>query len=868
MEQLQLKRESVQLEDHGRPETQIGQPLLVSARTLVEQCRGCSNELQRLAEQALEYAEISVFARTILHPIAGQLKDVHLRLDIWMSDIDIENGTLTENDAFKQSRLFSVITTALQRMTGHLDAVGKDLAIIKYETELIRRIEHVTFPRRREFSLTWKHRQREVSGAKQAEARISDALSAMTSVLRNLADLATSIQMFHAIQTNQGPYSELHAQVSSLKDQPEESLAQIPAEVTTSAGGDDEDQCPNCRRWFSLNDLATHVGGCPKTEVMPSTQPEPPKPSKLANTISNYSSSASLPRAATPLFKRDTRTDLRPTSKAIRYSEDRIGRTGTNSRGPIPLEEHNPQGLFSQYVGFTPEKTLNHSHEQVQRPETENFVLRLQAPYPHIAIDVPAVEAAWDTILSDDTRQGTQWINVWDVGDQRVALNAMAKFYQFSPLLMKDLFAPERKRFPRYKPRNSRKAMPSLSRLGKKRSDEKDIEYGTNEYAIEHNGKEYSVPDSRPVDIWETGSDSLQSTFLTVDQRYICIAYNRNYDNVVQSSDSPENIGRLKSGEDLEQVRSWLILCDEGTVISIHRKSYPEAKKLYGGGDRTSQRLRTHALEVLERLSKLPSSEEGGPVRISESVPRAKQDASTLFYWLYDDSKGFFSAIAPVIRQYEGVLDKLREDVGEGPPSILDISELEALSLQLSELHRSFQTSDKLIDQLLDPSLDYYEIDDSTFAKGVTPRDIQMSYPARMLFRRLRRRIYDHCLCKVQSLVEEKHALSRVWSQITRSAQMQTGHTLGLEQAFNQRLIIALLTLILMSTYFSNSIENLRGVYTVTTYWVTFTVIVVLNAIFLVSYSLRQIPPGHDGLLRRYLDLYFAFLPVELRKRF
>lgn len=108
---------------------------------------------------------------------------------------------------------------------------------------------------------------------KQALAQISDASSAMTSVLRNLADLATSIQMFRAIQTSEGPYSELRAQLSSIKAQSEESLAQVPAEVSTSSGRDDEDQCPNCRRWFGLDDLVTHVSEC-----FNSNQPERANP--------------------------------------------------------------------------------------------------------------------------------------------------------------------------------------------------------------------------------------------------------------------------------------------------------------------------------------------------------------------------------------------------------------------------------------------------------------------------------------------------------------------------------------------------------------------------------------------------------------
>ena len=149
MEQLQLKDQSSHLAvEESTPATSAEeeqpQSLLIPAGSLVEQCQGCSQELQRLAEQAFDYAEISVFAKTILFPIASQLKDIRLRLDIWMADIDIEKGTLNESDSFRESRLYGVITTALQRMNSNLGAVGKDLTIIKNETELIARTEHVT----------------------------------------------------------------------------------------------------------------------------------------------------------------------------------------------------------------------------------------------------------------------------------------------------------------------------------------------------------------------------------------------------------------------------------------------------------------------------------------------------------------------------------------------------------------------------------------------------------------------------------------------------------------------------------------------------------------------------------------------------
>ena len=56
------------------------------------------------------------------------------------------------------------------------------------------------------------------------------------------------------------------------------------------------------------------------------------------------------------------------------------------------------------------------------------------------------------------------------------------------------------------------------------------------------------------------------------------------------------------------------------------------------------------------------------------------------------------------------MLDKLREDVGESPPSKQHISNLQDLGLHLHEPSLSFQTSLGLIDHSLDPPTDYYKM--------------------------------------------------------------------------------------------------------------------------------------------------------------
>lgn len=129
-----------------------------------------------------------------------------------------------------------------------------------------------------------------------------------------------------------------------------------------------------------------------------------------------------------------------------------------------------------------------------------------------------------------------------------------------------------------------------------------------------------------------------------------------------------------------------------------------------------------------------------------------------MFYHLYDDRRGVFSDVAPIIQQYNWTLECFQEEViGESRNPLQQVSCLEDIGLELSELKRSFEASAELIDQFLDPPPEYCEVDENSLAKHAS-----LPYPTAMLFLRLRRRINDLCVAKVQRLIDEKEALSRI----------------------------------------------------------------------------------------------------------
>ena len=196
--------------------------------------------------------------------------------------------------------------------------------------------------------------------------------------------------MFRAIQSNQGPYSELHAQVSSIRAQPEESLAQISAEAFTGLGGDDEDQCPNCRRWFGLNHLKMHMVECLKTEIVPSPSEPAKPPSTSAEPLGTKDdASAASPPSSTAIgppppppplssaaidpppppppyrydlpFNRIIEPSSRSLSRTTGYPGDRSRRVSSDSIGPLTRAVHEPQNLSAS---FTRETTIDRLREQ------------------------------------------------------------------------------------------------------------------------------------------------------------------------------------------------------------------------------------------------------------------------------------------------------------------------------------------------------------------------------------------------------------------------------------------------------------------------------------------------------------------------
>lgn len=102
-------------------------------RTLEEQFESCVSLCKKEIEEALAAAKISTYAKTCFHPIARQIDDELIRLEIWSFDFGTKDGSWEEfselvinNDAIGR-RLRQVF----ENLNASLEKIGREMKLIQ-----------------------------------------------------------------------------------------------------------------------------------------------------------------------------------------------------------------------------------------------------------------------------------------------------------------------------------------------------------------------------------------------------------------------------------------------------------------------------------------------------------------------------------------------------------------------------------------------------------------------------------------------------------------------------------------------------------------------------------------------------------------
>ncbi|EAW07677.1 uncharacterized protein ACLA_023920 [Aspergillus clavatus NRRL 1] len=384
--------------------------------------------------------------------------------------------------------------------------------------------------------------------------------------------------------------------------------------------------------------------------------------------------------------------------------------------------------------------------------------------------------------------------------------------------------------------------------------------------------------------------------FCSVDHgpRYTCIGYNSVY--VIPNMN-------ISNGRDLpsgKRLWSWLILCDNGTVISIQENPFPRLAEPRSDAEIKSVLgiVRRNVQMIFSGMSKqhFASSESDSLVTIrvravgdssSDHVSIHQDDGpGLLFYYIFDDWVSSYALIAKREHQYGVLLDKLRQDMLTKPAVDL-VNELHWLGRRMAVLKRVYQSYELVLTRVLQrqrllrdearahprmvtghalreneagnlqhPALQKNPSDLSTSSDNSVGVRLNSAAVARI--ERLLDRIKLYCLSEIDACLMEKESLTFLNFNLIALKDSQAVEKLTRITILLAKITILFLPVSLMTAYFSTELSGVKGEYTQTEYWVSFAVIMVLSMLVLVSFGYAsgtiEGKPIYRSLCRSFLS--------------
>lgn len=534
--------------------------------------------------------------------------------------------------------------------------------------------------------------------------------------------------------------------------------------------------------------------------------------------------------------------------------------------------------------------TFAHYMTLLKEHETTNFVLDFGDKDAWCAVNLEKHDI--EQLLSRPKHPcfGTRWINIWAPEEQKTSIKTIMSHYGISERLQGMMCTDPT-------PCSSKVKVPPPVHtrlngiLDHSRKDDLEGAYILKELAAPEEKHATAFPKSLT---FSQIHDQLWH-FCTVDygQRYTCIGYNSLY---AIPNIQIENGPGLPDGK---RLWSWLILCDDGTIISIQDNPYPKAFDL---SDEDEQKVVVEVVRRNVRLIFAGASKQHLPLSESESLEtirirqvtnvglnqaRIKQEdgPSLLFYYIFDDWMSSYGIIAKREHRYGVSLDRLRKQMLEHPRVEL-INELHWLGRRLGVLKRLYQSYELIMRRILQrqrlfcdntranrgrilfesmPEEMEYDLQRSTARSqsnisGISmydvPNGVPLSSAAVGRFERLVDRIKLYCLSEIETCLVEKESLTFLNFNLIALKDSQAVEKLTRITVFLAKVTILFLPVSLMTAYFSTQIDDLQGVYTKNDYWVSFGVIMFLSIVVLLLFGYAsgtvEGAPIYQPLLRAF----------------
>jgi len=379
----------------------------------------------------------------------------------------------------------------------------------------------------------------------------------------------------------------------------------------------------------------------------------------------------------------------------------------------------NDESIQNSFRNLDDASNLDGLMRAAQCSHSRNFVLDLGEDDAFVAFDLATLSV---TALMDMERPealSVRWINIWYPQHHKPLLDLLARRYDFSPRLLA-LMASDpglAKRSPtvqqspppasHHRPWNTRAHSLSPVSDPEKALDELSVHSSISSHDAATEGNLYRIID----DLWHY-------TSVDFGRNYVCIGYNSLYGTKHAGEDQDE--GGIDQGllPHCARVWTWLLFCEDRTVISISEDPFPFAEgRLDAHQQRILTETRRNLVNVFRSLSIVAEDELmlNSPMTLlpirtrlgstpEESAHRESDAPGLLFYYLFENWHNSYTLVTRKESRYGVELNRLRTEMFE-KPQLCHIDRLDSIGKELSVLRRHYQSYERIIDRLLEPQI-------------------------------------------------------------------------------------------------------------------------------------------------------------------
>ncbi|PNS19965.1 hypothetical protein CAC42_7932 [Sphaceloma murrayae] len=519
----------------------------------------------------------------------------------------------------------------------------------------------------------------------------------------------------------------------------------------------------------------------------------------------------------------------------------------------------------SSFVDIDNLEGLQHAIKQITSCVNQNFVLDFSDRHAWAGFDLTA-DALVDLIKRGGWpgQPSTRWIEISYPAKQKRLLNKLAQHYDFSPKLLAMMSSDPPGLETSKSPQS--KVLQPLDQVGSDLQESFELEKGQSASGS------FFASSSDPAqtdNLYELLEEVWHYTSIDQGSNYLCLGYNSIYP--TGSDIIPYGRLGLPSNSPLPhcvRVWTWLILCNDRTVITITEDLFPKIRVLPSQREKAIMlRTKQNLLDVFRSLSLAegPCSTKAilpirkrfaeGDKAISE---RSREAPGLLFYYLFENWYNSYSLVTRRDSKYGKELQDIRDEMFNCP-KLTQIDRLDQVGNELGVLKRHYKSYIRIIDRIIESTVisdantlgssqlttrmveeswdgDHRGAHHASHFKPTSLLGVDPGAAAKVRFERLKDQIALYALSEVKDYLAKKDNLVQMNFQLIAIKESRDVERLTRVSLFIAKATMLFLPISLMTGYFDVDLQGQS--YTITTYWATFAGILVVSYVALVAFGI------------------------------